>query len=80
VLRRRGTSVPADGSAITRFAGWTLDAQYYTVRDAAGAEVELTSGEFKLLHALAVRAGRSSAARNCSPRSMVMKARLSIAR
>jgi two-component system OmpR family response regulator len=58
VLRRRGTSVPADGSAITRFAGWTLDAQYYTVRDAAGAEVELTSGEFKLLHALAVRAGR----------------------
>lgn len=58
VLRRRGTSAAAEGSAITRFAGWTLDAQYYTVRDAAGAEVELTSGEFKLLHALAVRAGR----------------------
>lgn len=40
-----------------RFAGWELDPRTYIVRDAQRRKLDLTSGEFRLLHTLACRAG-----------------------
>ena len=57
VARRRGSST-AGAPLLVSFAGWSLDPTYYVVRDAAGNAVDLTSGEFKLLHALAASAGQ----------------------
>lgn len=59
VLRRnQGTVVRSAGNPLLSFAGWVLDPTFYVVRDAAGRDVDLTSGEFKLLHALATHAGQ----------------------
>lgn len=61
VVLRRSHGHAARGTAPTPllgFAGWVLDPTFYVVRDANGRDVELTSGEFKLLHALAANAGQ----------------------
>lgn len=60
VVLRRGNAATARAAAtpVLTFAGWVLDPTFYVVRDAAGRDVDLTSGEFKLLHALAVHAGQ----------------------
>ncbi len=39
--------------AALAFAGWTLDPARFELRDPAGEPVALTTGEFRLLHALA---------------------------
>jgi two-component system OmpR family response regulator len=60
VVLRRGHAASARAAAtpVLTFAGWVLDPTFYVVRDAAGRDVDLTSGEFKLLHALAAHAGQ----------------------
>jgi len=60
VVLRRSHAATARSLApsVLTFAGWVLDPTYYVVRDSAGRDVELTSGEFKLLHALAANAGQ----------------------
>lgn len=59
VLRRsNAASVRVAATPVLSFAGWVLDPTFYVVRDAAGRDVDLTSGEFKLLHALAGHAGQ----------------------
>jgi len=50
VLRRKQTSTPA-GSHRFEFEGWILDAASRALTDPNGHPVELTSGEFDLLHA-----------------------------
>ena len=47
-----------DGAEILSFNGWKMDCGKYEVFDDAGKPVTLTSGEFKLLHALVSSANR----------------------
>ena len=56
VLRRSG-GTSADATVVV-VAGWRFDAGSYTVTAPGDQPVELTSGEFRLAHALASRAGR----------------------
>ena len=58
ILRRRLPAARSAPGLTLSFAGWTIDPKFYTVRDAGGKDVDLTSGEFKLLHALASCAGK----------------------
>jgi two-component system, OmpR family, response regulator len=54
VLRRRAlTATDQEKPAIKRYAfeGWTLDVRARTLTSATGGHVELTTGEFDLLHA-----------------------------
>lgn len=53
---RRGT-VSKGGEALTE-NGWRFDPASFTVTAPGGEPVELTTGEFRLAHALASRAGR----------------------
>lgn len=56
VLRRTGAAVEPEApvrSAGLRFAGWHLDTQGRRLFNAAGTEVELTTGEYDLLHVFA---------------------------
>jgi two-component system, OmpR family, response regulator len=50
--------VPGIGGERMHFAGWWLDLAARELRNAAGAEVPLTTGEFELLVAFAQHAGR----------------------
>lgn len=57
--RRRPTSAAGDlGDAPLRFEGWTLDPSRRKLSDPEGREIELTTGEFEMLSALARHAGR----------------------
>lgn len=64
VLRRKSDQVLEPLSAapcdehVLRFSGWEIDPLRYSCRTPSGEELELTSGEFRLLHALASRAAR----------------------
>ena len=61
VLRRTLGGPPprkADSSNLVRFAGWTFDLDARRLESPDGATVELTTGEFDLLAALARRPGR----------------------
>jgi two-component system OmpR family response regulator len=61
VLRRRQCSpapVDAERRAVLRFAGWTLDLTGRRLENPDGLIVDLTSGEFDLLSALATRPQR----------------------
>ena len=62
LLRRAATSVPATGRASDarayRFAGWELNVGARRLTDPEGTAVDLTNGEFCLLHALLAAPGR----------------------
>ncbi|MCB9948680.1 MAG: response regulator [Rhodospirillaceae bacterium] len=61
VLRRRAAAVQvraSDEPTIARFAGWEVDLEAPTLRDAEGQEVPLTTAEHKLLVALVRRPKR----------------------
>lgn len=55
VLRRAAAPGPAPAAQCLAFAGFRLDLSSRRLTDAAGAEVALTTGEFRLLHALLQR-------------------------
>jgi DNA-binding response OmpR family regulator len=57
VVRDRSESPPAAGRVIA-FAGFTLDLAARSLSDARGEAIHLTSGEFRLLEALATQPGR----------------------
>ncbi len=59
VLRRSVGSVPAGNAEVLRFAGFELRLGEHRLCDGVGAEIALTTGEFKLLTALARKAQRA---------------------
>lgn len=61
ILRRRQPAAPKavqEEDQIIRFEGWTLNLSRRQLLDPAGAEVELTTGEFDMLAAFLNHAGR----------------------
>jgi DNA-binding response OmpR family regulator len=62
VLRRRlpaaTTPEPTAGGEVLRFDGWSLDIDRRQLLSPRGAQIDLTTGEFDLLAALARRPGR----------------------
>jgi len=62
VLRRRPPAAtgaaPPTGGEVLRFDGWSLDLDRRRLLSPRGAEIDLTTGEFDLLAALARRPGR----------------------
>ncbi|MBW9087113.1 response regulator [Rhizobium wenxiniae] len=61
ILRRRQPAAPKavqEEDQIIRFEGWTLNVSRRQLIDPAGAEVELTTGEFDMLAAFLNHAGR----------------------
>lgn len=60
VLRRVGSGqkVSSDSDGALGFAGWVLKEREQSLHDADGVLVPLSSGEFRLLHALATRPGQ----------------------
>ncbi len=55
-VMRRGATSATDEALIV--GGWRFDPRAFTVNAPDGAALDLTSGEFRLAHALARRAGR----------------------
>lgn len=61
ILRRRQPAAPRttqEEDQIIRFEGWTLNTSRRQLLDPAGAEIELTTGEFDMLAAFLNHAGR----------------------
>lgn len=57
VLRRAGAAAESEDAALM-LGGWRFDPGAFAVTSPDGAALALTSGEFRLAHALARRAGR----------------------
>jgi two-component system, OmpR family, response regulator len=59
VLRRAAATATAPATEILRFAGFELRLGEHRLCNSGGAEIALTTGEFKLLAALALKAQRA---------------------
>jgi two-component system, OmpR family, response regulator len=59
IVRRTGTRMPRTAPRVRyQFAGWILDEYDCSLHSAAHGRVELTGGEYRLLHALVCAPGR----------------------